>query len=73
MSSLCSLRRNEQPERAESNGTVSETICDSISESPALTLVGDDRSDQRIEVESVWNPTREQPATSTARSHLNFK
>ncbi|KAL4002263.1 Phospholipid-transporting ATPase tat-1 [Acanthocheilonema viteae] len=68
------LRRTEQPERAESNGTISETICDSISENSALRLVGERRSNQLVEVDSIRHPMRKQSATSTAtRSHLNFK
>uniref|UniRef100_A0A0R3RW30 Phospholipid-transporting ATPase n=1 Tax=Elaeophora elaphi TaxID=1147741 RepID=A0A0R3RW30_9BILA len=47
------LRRNEQLERPESNGTISETICDSISESPALEIVGEHWSDQGVEAEST--------------------
>ncbi|EJD75125.1 phospholipid-translocating P-type ATPase [Loa loa] len=56
------LRRTEQVERAESNGTISETICDSISDSSALRLIGEH---QRVELESVWNSVRERPPTST--------
>ncbi|CAG9539726.1 unnamed protein product [Cercopithifilaria johnstoni] len=59
------LRPTEQFERAESSGTISETISDSVSESPALRLIEEHRSDQRVEAESIWLPTREQPTTST--------
>ncbi|MCP9259163.1 Phospholipid-transporting ATPase [Dirofilaria immitis] len=67
VSSFCSLRRTEQFERSESNGTESEMVCGSISESSPLRLDGEHRSNQRFGVESAWNPKQERPAAFTAR------